>query len=237
MKATEVQRVKVEVPGFTRTIEFGPGERVCTECEGRLLSYATHGQVFGGSDADGRYIIVCHSCLGGLQQQCPHCKGWMVQRVLCHCSGRRAEQKRLEVQRDAARFDQATHLTIEEAEAAGIECVYWPNEGGDIITRLASVMDDAEERVLFNWDYDRPMFVWATTETELTMDAGSIIEDACEDLHDEALYSIGTEGPVELQAIVDAWCAKYGDGCTTYHPDYTRAILLPPIPREGDEEE
>ena len=224
---------RVEVPGFTRTLHIADGERICATCEGRVLMLATHGQVFGCADKTGRYIVSCHDCLGGIQQQCPHCGGWSAQRTLCRCAGRFADQARRERETEFAKFDTAQHLTIADAVAAGIEYIYFPREDGDAITELADIEEDACERQS-DWPAGRPMFAWATTRRDLSLDAMAIAERACEDLHEDAMFNIGHEAVKELQAVLDAWCAKHGGFCETYFPDYSRAILVPPITSEDD---
>ncbi len=147
--------------------------------------------------------------------------------------------KELELATEQSRFDRAEHMTLDEAHAAGVEYVYWP--GGDVdgedTTPIDYVMDASPWHLgAGDWPYDRPLFVWAMRKDELRLDASRILERACEDLHEESLDSITDAAKAKLQFFLDDWAEKHGGGCTTYHPDYTRAILLPPVDAEEDSE-
>lgn len=70
---------------------------------------------------------------------------------------------------------------------------------------------------------DIPEYVWSTTKIEFSMDASSIIDMACEDLHESARDSIIDENG--LQKFLDDWCKKQ-TGVDIYIVDYKYAILV-----------
>ena len=72
-------------------------------------------------------------------------------------------------------------------------------------------------------DIEVPKYVWSTTKTELSIDAGYIIEYACDELHEDAYQNITNEN--ELQEFLDAWCAKQ-TGTDTYTVNYKYAITI-----------
>ena len=73
-------------------------------------------------------------------------------------------------------------------------------------------------------DEPKPKYVWGTTAVELTIDAGDILENACDELHEGAYDNLSdVEG---LQKYLDEWCAKQR-GTTTYYQDCKYAIEIP----------
>lgn len=223
-----IQPIVVEVPGFTRRIVLEEGQRLCPECGGRCIGY---GRFHGGSmvmmpDADNAWLHVCDHCRDGVQRQCPLCQAWSAAPSFCGCAGRHKAHMAQRLAAEIAKFDTAQHMTIEYARAVGIEYVYFPGEDGDQIVGIGDIEEQADERRA-DWKDSRPLFAWATRRQDLSLDADSIVEGACQDLHEDAYDSIGSEAFAELQAFLTAWCAKHGDGCATYWPDHSRAIILP----------
>ena len=68
--------------------------------------------------------------------------------------------------------------------------------------------------------------IYGTTTTELSFDAGSLVEDACEDLHEEAGDNISNDEIKELQALLDAWAEKVDRGTKTYWADWSVGVIL-----------
>ena len=81
--------------------------------------------------------------------------------------------------------------------------------------------DDTEKAFKLNW-YDNeyltlcPNFYFGRI---MSIDADWIIENACEELHEDARDSIGSKDEKELQKFLDKWCDKQ-TGTTTYYPCY-----------------
>ena len=68
-----------------------------------------------------------------------------------------------------------------------------------------------------------PKVLWNCEEVKISMDADSIIENACEELHDDARDNIFDEK--ELQEFLNNWCAKQ-TGTTTYCPCYKEYVKV-----------
>ena len=114
-----------------------------------------------------------------------------------------------------------------DARAAGIEMVY--SEGHDRYYSWDELSDlDPEDTATLG-------IVWATTTQQIGFDAHNLIENACEELHEDAMDNIGKAEQAELQAALDAWVEKHGKYTTTYYPDYKRVIILsePAVVPEG----
>ncbi len=226
-------KVEVRTPGFSRVLEMGEGERVCPKCLGAVVAAGTKGDTFTGPDVDGLYITVCRECDGGRQRQCPFCGEWSAHPALCRCPGRHDAGKARRLAAEIAKFDTAQHLTVEQARAAGIAYVYFPGEDGDRLVEIGDIEWQADER-RGDWKDSRPLFAWATIKEVLTLDADSIIENACEPLHEDARDNIGAEAEGELQVLLNAWCEKHGKYCDTYYPDHRRAVIVPASEEDAD---
>lgn len=70
-----------------------------------------------------------------------------------------------------------------------------------------------------------PKVLWVCPSIEINMNANSIIEDACEELHEDAKDYIGYDDRKELQDFLNYWCEKQ-TGTTTYYPEYERYISV-----------
>lgn len=73
-------------------------------------------------------------------------------------------------------------------------------------------------------DVEKPLYVWGTSYTRLSLDVDSIIKNACDDLHEEAGSNIVDQD--ELQEFIDRWCAKQ-TGTETYYADHKYTIKIP----------
>jgi poly-D-alanine transfer protein DltD len=68
-----------------------------------------------------------------------------------------------------------------------------------------------------------PKYVWSTTKNTLSIDACNIVEQACEELHEDAYQNVTDEQ--ELQDFLDKWCDKQS-GVDTFMVDYEYAISI-----------
>lgn len=85
---------------------------------------------------------------------------------------------------------------------------------------LEDLFDVCEEE-----DWNIPKYVYGTQTDMMHINADYIIEEACEDLHEDAYESIDYTDIKELQKMLDDWCKE--QTCTvTYYPDYTYAIKV-----------
>jgi len=93
---------------------------------------------------------------------------------------------------------------------------YGYNEG--YFTKMEELIDYCEEE-----EIEIPEYVWSTSRIDLSLDAYSILEDACSDLHEEAFGSV--DNIDELQKYLDAWCDRQ-TGCETYYENGKYAIKV-----------
>ena len=68
-----------------------------------------------------------------------------------------------------------------------------------------------------------PKVLWNCEVVKISMDSDSIIENACDELHEDARDYISDEK--ELQDFLDKWCEKQ-TGTTTYYPCYNEYVKV-----------
>jgi len=67
------------------------------------------------------------------------------------------------------------------------------------------------------------MRLYGTSKTIIGIDAYSVIESACEELHEDAIGACDHES---LQKLIDEWCLKQ-TGTATYYPDTKVGVIVP----------
>lgn len=220
-----VRRVTVDRHGFHLVKDLRENEQICTTCKGLglvILDYP-YG-ITGERRTDGKafpynkqYVGFCPQCYVGVQTLCEHCgRPHQKHNRQCLCDGARAEQDRKFDEKERAKAEKATKLTVPEAIAQGIEMVY--SDGLDRYIPIDELEDLDEE------DAESTGIVWATSKTRISFDASDIVDNACEDLHEGARDNITGDEVKELQAHLDEWAEKYGKYTTTYLPDYKYVI-------------
>ena len=70
-----------------------------------------------------------------------------------------------------------------------------------------------------------PDYCWSTEQINMSIDADSIIENACEELFEDAESHIDNSDRKELQEFLNKWCAKQ-TATTTYGVCYKYAIKV-----------
>lgn len=212
------EAIAVPIGPWTRDVEIGEDERLCPTCSGATIRKVVQG--------DAALIEFCRECRDGKQTLCEYCHAFLAFPRSSHpCPERNAAWKAEADRKEAEHFAAAEHLTVDQAKAAGIQYVIWPDSDGEPVTDVDDMdwkADDREDQT-----GERPTYAWATVGYRIALEADGIVENACSDLHEEAYDNIAAEAIEELQAFLTAWCEKHGDGTTTYEPDYKRAVLVP----------
>ena len=116
---------------------------------------------------------------------------------------------------DRERFERATKIDSDayDGHVSDGEEMYWASVG-DCIEHFT-------ER-----GHDLPEYVWATHGERLSLKAADILDSEYDggDYHEDARMEISTEAEMELQALLDAWCAEHGT--VTYFADHARAVVF-----------
>ena len=132
------------------------------------------------------------------------------------CSDKRtakAEQARVDKATKVPAAEYSGPLFTEEVNAGDYGEGYFSDEAA-----LRDACDDSGEEM--------PVYAWACKSQRLTLDAGSIVEDALENqqAHEGAGDAIPEAAMAELEAFVTAWAEKHGP--TSWRPDYSRAVVF-----------
>ena len=180
-------------------------EKLCDTCDGIGWLY----------DKEKGFIEKCSDCYNGIIHLCSICyqpvRGRCMNKECRDIRDKEAEQKH---------FDKAIKSEYKDVPAEYKEMLYSESYGYN-----EGYFSDIDELIEYCEDNDIevPKYVWSTTKIGLSMDAGYIIENACEELHEDAYQNI-TNGK-ELQEFLDAWCAKQ-TGTDSYTVDYKYAIMI-----------
>jgi hypothetical protein len=136
------------------------------------------------------------------------------------CRAKRDDQRRQEL------FEKAEKIELRKYNG---EFLCWEDE---FFSDVWELYDHCMEAVEEGEEPECPSFVWGCSPIKFGMDAGRIIEAACEEHHEEAYDRIDGKSFDELQVFLDSWCAK--QGITSYEVDRSVAVLIPPIPEDYD---
>lgn len=127
-----------------------------------------------------------------------------------------------EIEKEKQRFSKAIKYTIETAPAQKSECyfssVFGENEG--YFFELEELHDYCDSE-----NIPVPKYCYGTDKYQIDIDVDSVVENACEELYDDAMSSISDEDLNELRTMTAKWCEKQS-GTITYEVDYNCAILL-----------
>lgn len=82
---------------------------------------------------------------------------------------------------------------------------------------------DEKERIR-KWN-EKVVKAVAVDEKDISIDADNILENACEELHEDAMESICIDDKIRLQEFLDGWC-KEQTGTTTYYPCYEKYVIV-----------
>lgn len=178
---------------------------------------------------DNEYLTLCPSCYFGRLKTCKYCG-----KVLSKCLNRCDCEDFLEQEREEQRIKYQE--TIDKAKEINLKDVsyymydeqsekYFSDEGEFVDYYLQEYKDGSGGCSNFNefFEYEVPKVLWNCEETKISMDADSIIDNACDELHEDARDNISDEK--ELQGFLDKWCAKQG-GTTTYYPCYREYVKV-----------
>lgn len=175
-------------------------------------------------------LALCPNCYNGVIKLCEFCgkqikKGYIDK---CDCPQYRAkqeEEKRIKYQEtiDQAKeidWSSATDFVYDEKSHRFFndECefseYYWDLYQEDDCD--CKNFDEYFDKVI-------PHVLWNCSEENMHIDADTIVEQACEDLHEDAYDNVSDI--IELQNYLDKWCSKQS-GTTTYYPCYKEYIKV-----------
>lgn len=176
-------------------------------------------------------LLPCPNCYNGVVKLCEYCGKQLPKgRLKCDCEQQKEkdeEEKRIEYQET---IDKATEIELKDTSYYIYDeqsDKYFTDEDEFVEYYWDLYLNKAKEHGCYNFDgyFEKyiPKVLWNCEETKISMDADSIIDNACEELHEDARDNIYDEK--ELQEFLDKWCAKQS-GTTTYYPCYREYVKV-----------
>lgn len=170
-------------------------------------------------------LTFCPSCYNGVRKKCDFC-GNLLSRGSseCKCRGYKENKQNEREKKALETWEKAEKIPLEQA--LKIFKQFYVHNHSDFIS-ANSFKEWLEESKKYNKSFDiETLRVYGTTEHSLSIDICSVVEDAADELHEEALSGISSEKMSELQGLVDKWCTEVENGTVTYYMDETKGILL-----------
>lgn len=123
---------------------------------------------------------------------------------------------------DKKKFEAAIKVKLKDANPKRCVLMY-----SDTFEKNDGYFSDIEELEEYCEEHsiEMPKYVYGTTPYSISMNAEDIIEEACDNLHEDAMSCITDNDIEELQKYLNEWCRNQ-TGTTTYEVDYSYAILL-----------
>ena len=221
-----LSEVSVQVELKTTLVKhLGPNEEICTDCGGSGMTVGYN--IFGikGVKASDPFpfkkeaLKFCHSCYNGVRKRCEHCKelvskGW----TKCQC------QRDIEAKQKAdEHWEKVPKISLEEALKT-YSMLYVDEyseyvDSSDFYDWIERQKDEDEDG-----DFDiKELRIFVTSEHSLQLDAADIIEQACEDLHEDA--GVPDKQTKELQTFLNEWCKKNEMYTKTYFADESIGVV------------
>ena len=213
-------------------------EEICPVCNG--LGVVIDNNIFGinGDTSETakksmfpynhQAIKFCPNCFNGVIRLCKYC-GKQIQKGSidnCDCEqykAKEAEEKRVKYQETIAK---AKDIAIEDLPE---DTWLYDEQTDDYFSDINYFVDaykdnedfETEEQMLENL----PPVLWVCKSVDIAMDAYSIIESACEELHEDAMDHISHQDIEHLQNFMDEWCEKQ-TGTKTAYPCYKEYVRV-----------
>lgn len=172
-------------------------------------------------------IKFCPNCYNGVIELCEYC-GKPLPRNTSRCD---CEQYKAKID-DENRIKYREKISkAEEVDIKDIASEMWfyDEQADDYFSDIDYFVDVYKDFDEYESDEDMmnnlPEVLWLTNSVDISMDADWIIENACEELHEDASENISGEDRKELQDMLDDWCKKQ-TGTRTVYPNYMKYVRV-----------
>ncbi len=209
-------------------------ERICPLCGGLGIIKKNMPYVLSKDKVDkyynNEYFVWCPNCYFGVQKLCEFCgtplaKGFSG----CKCEKALEKEEAVRKQNYQNKIGRAKEIDLKQVsyymyDEESQDYFADENEFADHYFNL--YLDEIEENhIPFDEYFEKyvPKVLWNCDVVKMYIDADSIVSDACEELHEDAVDNV--DGMDELQEFLDKWCAKQ-TGTTTYYPDYHEYVKV-----------
>lgn len=170
-------------------------------------------------------LLPCPNCYNGVVNICKYCGKQLPKgRLKCNCE----QQKVIDEKENRIKYQE----TIENAKEVDIKSVstyLYDQQTDHYFAEIEDFVEEYKDNADFESDEkmlnNLPEVLWVCSEADISIDADSIIENACDNLHEDALDVISYEDRQELQEFLDKWCEKQS-GTRTYYPCYKEYVRV-----------
>lgn len=121
---------------------------------------------------------------------------------------------------DALNDEILADMGCHEVKETDAHCMLYCEENDALYESTLECMldyDDNPEQFSF-----KPFRLWTTTEELIHLDAATIVEEACEELHENAAENCDITG---LQKMLDEWCSEQ-HGTSIYIPNKKEYVKI-----------
>lgn len=182
-----------------------------------------------GFPYDKQHIKFCPNCFNGVIKLCEYCKAPLNKMTYkCTCDGyKKHEEKEKELKHNEI-MQKAKEISINELSGEylcnDIEYGGFYSDIEDFIYEYKDLYQVRYSFLSFDEYYEKiPKLLWICEKHEMYIDAYSIVESACEELHEDAMDNISDLN--ELQRTLNEWTKKQ-TGTTTLYPAYEKYIKV-----------
>lgn len=168
-------------------------------------------------------VKFCPNCYNGVIRLCQHC-GKQIQKGYinkCDCEQYKAKEEEENRTKYQEKISNAEEIDFKDvASDMWFYDEYMDKYFSDIDSFVDAYYKSNEEMT-----NNLPEVLWLCDAIDISMDAGDIIESACEELHEDARDNISSDDEKELQNILDEWCEKQ-TGTRTVYPNYQKYVRV-----------
>ena len=153
---------------------------------------------------------------------CPYCgEPYKNQAYLhCDCEGQKKADEEKRIKKWNEKVSKA--VSVDEKD---VDTMLYCEE----FDQYYDTVDDFFDDYACNYEdmevYNKPERLWVTSDRKIFVDASYIIDNACEDLYEDARDNISDKDIKQLQSFLDNWCKKQ-IGTTTYYPCYEQYVEI-----------
>lgn len=173
-------------------------------------------------------ITFCQHCFNGVQKKCKHCNQLLGRNSHCDCDDAKKERKEKQRLKELKLWEKANKVSVEEySKENDGNMLYLENYDkffSDIDDILEFLKDEFKKDGL-NREEISKIHIFRTEIDYATFDAGSIMEDATSELHENAYDNIMTLKD-ELQRMLDEFSEKMKQETATFFPNYHEAVIV-----------
>lgn len=172
-------------------------------------------------------IKFCPNCYNGVISLCQYCGKQIPRgRLKCDCEKQKIEdEKELEIKYQE-KISKAEEIDIKDIDS---DMWLYDEYTDDFYSDIESFVDayrdfdeyESNEEMMNNL----PEVLWLTDPVDISIDADSIIENACEELHKDSYENISEEDIKELQNMLDKWRERK-TGTRTIYPNYDKYVRV-----------